>query len=209
MSEERAKRKLIHMMRFLIPLRFIRNDDNINQKKIKTMSTYKIDTAHSDITFKVKHLMITNVSGSFTKFDATMESEAADFSDAKISFEADVNSITTNNEQRDSHLKSDDFFAAEKFPTLSFVSKNLVKKGDDYVLSGDLTIRDITKPVELAVEFGGTMTDPYGLVKSGFEINGKIIRSEFGLTWGAVTEAGGVMVSDEVKLHLNVQMIKQ
>ena len=173
------------------------------------MSTYKIDASHSEIIFKVKHLMITNVTGSFQQFDASMESTNDDFSDATIKFEANVDSISTNNEQRDGHLKSDDFFAAEKFPTLSFVSKNLVKKGDDYVLSGDLTIRDITKPVELAVEFGGTMTDPYGQVKSGFEINGKIIRSEFGLTWGAVTEAGGVMVSDEVKLHLNVQMIKQ
>ena len=153
--------------------------------------------------------MITNVSGSFTKFDATMESEAADFSDAKISFEADVDSINTNNEQRDGHLKSDDFFAAEKFPKLSFVSSSFVKKGDDYVLTGDLTLHGTTKAIELAVEFGGTMTDPYGQVKSGFEINGKINRKDFGLTWGAVTEAGGVVVSDEVKLHLNVQMIKQ
>ena len=138
-----------------------------------------------------------------------MESEAADFSDAKISFEADVDSINTNNEQRDGHLKSDDFFAAEKFPKLSFVSSSFVKKGDDYVLTGDLTLHGTTKAIELDVEFGGTMTDPYGQVKSGFEINGKINRKDFGLTWGAVTEAGGVVVSDEVKLHLNVQMIKQ
>jgi polyisoprenoid-binding protein YceI len=174
------------------------------------MSTYKIDAAHSEITFKVKHLMITNVTGSFTKFDATLESDAADFSDAKISFDAEVNSITTNNEQRDGHLKSDDFFAAEKFPKLSFVSKSLSKKSDDeYTLTGDLTIRDQTKTVDLTVEYAGTVTDPYGQVKAGFEINGKINRKEFGLTWGAVTEAGGVVVSDEVKLHLNVQMIKQ
>jgi polyisoprenoid-binding protein YceI len=174
------------------------------------MLTYKIDAAHSEITFKVKHMMITNVSGNFTKFDATMESDAADFSDAKISFEADVNSITTNNEQRDGHLKSDDFFAADKFPKLSFQSKSFVKKDDqNYTLTGDLTIRDTTKTVDLAVEYGGTATDPYGQVKSGFEINGKINRKEYGLSWGAVTEAGGVMVSDEVKLHLNVQMIKQ
>ncbi|MEO8171996.1 MAG: YceI family protein [Sediminibacterium sp.] len=173
------------------------------------MSTYKIDAAHSEITFKVKHLMITNVTGSFTKFDATMESAAADFSDAKISFEADVNSISTNNEQRDGHLKSDDFFAAEKFPKLSFTSKSFTKKSDDeYTLTGDLTIRGNTKNVELNVEYGGTATDPYGQVKAGFEINGKINRKDFGLTWGAVTEAGGVVVSDEVKLHLNVQMIK-
>ena len=173
------------------------------------MSTYKIDPTHSEITFKVKHMMITNVSGSFTKFDATMESAAADFSDAEISFEAEVNSINTNNEQRDSHLKSDDFFAAEKFPKLTFQSKRLVKKGEDaYVLTGNLNLRGTTKEVELAVEFGGTMTDPYGQMKSGFEINGTINRKDYGLTWGAVTEAGGIVVSDEVKLHLNVQMIK-
>ncbi|MBW0176628.1 YceI family protein [Sediminibacterium sp.] len=174
------------------------------------MATYKIDAAHSEITFKVKHLMITNVTGSFTQFDATMESEAADFSDAKISFEADVNSVSTNNEQRDGHLKSDDFFAAEKFPKLTFVSKNFTKKSDDeYTLTGDLTIRDVTKTVDLTVEFGGNMVDPWGQAKAGFEINGKINRKEFGLGWGAVTEAGGVVVSDEVKLHLGVQMIKQ
>ena len=174
------------------------------------MSTYKIDAAHSEISFKVKHLMITNVTGSFTKFDATIESEAADFSDAKISFEADTNSITTNNEQRDAHLKSADFFAADKFPKLSFQSKSITKKGDDsYTLTGDLTIRDTTKTVELNVEYGGTITDPYGQVKSGFEIKGKINRKDFGLTWAAVTEAGGIVLSDEVKLNLAVQMIKQ
>ncbi|MBY0480728.1 MAG: YceI family protein [Chitinophagaceae bacterium] len=173
------------------------------------MSTFKIDAAHSEIIFKVKHLMITNVTGSFTKFDATMESATADFSDARISFEADVNSISTNNEQRDGHLKSDDFFSAEKFPALSFKSTSFSHQGgSDYSLVGDLTIRDITKSVEFAVEYGGTATDPYGQVKSGFEISGKINRKDFGLTWGAVTEAGGVVVSDEVKLLLNVQMIK-
>jgi len=171
--------------------------------------TYKIDAAHSDITFKVRHLMITNVTGSFSKFDATMESEAADFSDAKISFEADADSINTGNEQRDGHLKGDDFFAAEKFPKLSFVSTAFTKKsGEEYTLTGNLTLRGVTKPVELAVEYGGTVTDPYGRVKSGFEINGKINRQEFGLIWGGKTEAGDVMIGDDVKLHINVQMIK-
>lgn len=174
------------------------------------MSSYKIDGAHSEIIFKVKHLMITNVTGSFTKFDATMESAAADFSDAKISFEADVNSISTNNADRDAHLKSDDFFSAEKFPTLSFKSTSFKKNsGSEYTLTGDLTIRDVTKSVSFPVEYGGTATDPYGQVKAGFEIAGKFNRSEFGLTWSAITEAGGIVVSDEVKLHLNVQMIKQ
>lgn len=174
------------------------------------MSTYKIDASHSEVTFKVKHLMITNVTGNFTKYDATMESSAADFSDAKISFETEVDSISTNNEQRDGHLKGDDFFAAEKFPKILFRSTSLDKKGtDEYILKGDLTIRDITKPVELTVEYGGTATDPYGQVKSGFEVKGKINRKDFGLTWGGLTEAGGVILSDEIKIDAQVQMIKQ
>jgi polyisoprenoid-binding protein YceI len=174
------------------------------------MATYKIDAAHSEITFKVKHLMITNVSGSFTKFDATMESEAADFSDAKISFEADVDSISTNNEQRDGHLKSDDFFSVEKFPKLTFASTSIVKKDDEeYELDGNLTIRDITKPVKLKVTYAGTMVDPWGQTKAGFEIEGKINRKEFGLVWSAVTETGSLLLSDDVKLQLQVQMTKQ
>ena len=174
------------------------------------MATYKIDAAHSEITFKVKHLMITNVTGSFTKFDAILESSKEDFTDAKISFNADVTSISTNNEQRDGHLKSDDFFAAEKPPALTFNSSSLKKISDEeYKLIGDLTIRDVTKQIELSVDYGGTATDPYGQVKSGFEISGKINRKDFGLVWTATTEAGGIVVSDEVKLNLAVQMIKQ
>jgi len=174
------------------------------------MATYKIDAAHSEITFKVKHLMITNVTGNFNQFDATLEAANEDFSDASISFEADINSINTNNEQRDGHLKSDDFFAAEKFPKLSFASTAFTKNADgEYTLAGNLTIRDVTKPVTLAVEYGGTMVDPWGQTKAGFEISGKINRKDFGLQWTATTEAGGIVVSDEVKLHLSVQMVKQ
>ena len=174
------------------------------------MAIYKIDPMHSEVTFKVKHLMITNVTGSFQQCDATMEATAEDFSDAKISFEADINSISTGNEQRDTHLKSDDFFSAEQFPKLSFTSTSFTHKGgSDYILNGDLTIKGNTKPVSLNVEFGGRMTDFYGQDKAGFEISGKINRSEFGLTWSAVTEAGGVVVSDEIKLNLAVQMVKQ
>ncbi len=174
------------------------------------MATYKIDPVHSEINFKVRHLMITNVTGKFTSFDATMESSAADYSDAKINFDADTNSVSTNNEQRDTHLKSEEFFATEKFPKMSFQSTSFTKKSDsDYILVGNLTIRDTTKPVELAVEFGGTMTDPYGQEKAGFDMTGKLNRKDFGLNWSSVTEAGGVVVSDEVKLSLSVQMIKQ
>jgi len=174
------------------------------------MAKYKLDPMHAEVHFKVKHLMITNVTGSFQKFDATMESEAADFSDAAISFTADVNSISTNMEQRDEHLKSDDFFSAAKFPVLSFTSTGITKTGDDaFTLTGNLTIRDVTNPVSLNVTYGGTMTDFYGQTKVGFELNGKISRKDFGLTWNGVTEAGGIVVSDEVRLAMEIQMIKQ
>jgi polyisoprenoid-binding protein YceI len=174
------------------------------------MATYKIDTAHSEINFKVKHLMITNVTGSFTRFDGTLTADKEDFSDAVVSFEADTDSITTNNEQRDGHLKADDFFAADKYPKIKFVSTGIQKTGDDeYKLAGNLTIRDVTKPVTLDVTYGGTAVDPWGQTKAGFELKGKINRKEFGLTWSAVTETGGIMLSDDVKLDLNVQMIKQ
>ncbi len=174
------------------------------------MAIYKLDALHSEITFKVKHLMISTVTGSFTQFDATMEAESDDFSDATIHFSANVGSISTGNEQRDGHLKSDDFFAAEKFPTLSFVGTSFKKVTDsNYELLGNLTIKEVTQPVTLAVEYGGAMTDFYGQSKVGFDITGKISRSAFGLTWSAVTEAGGVVVSDEVKLQLAVQLVKQ
>ncbi len=174
------------------------------------MATYKIDPAHSEILFKVKHLMITNVTGSFGKFEGTLESDADDFSDAKASFEADIDSVSTNNEQRDGHLKSEEFFAAEKFPKLSFVSTAFTKlSAEEYTLTGDLTIKGITNPVTLNVEYGGTTNDPWGQTKVGFEISGKINRKDFGLTWGVVTEAGSVLLSDDVKLALNVQFTKQ
>lgn len=174
------------------------------------MTTYKIDASHSEVGFKIRHLMITNVTGKFTEFDGTLESDKEDLSDAKISFEANVNSITTHNEQRDGHLKSDDFFNAEKFPKLTFVSTGITKKSDDeFVLTGNLTIRDVTKPVELAVEYGGKIVDPYGQTKLGFEIVGKINRKDFGLTWSATTETGGLVVADEVKLQVTVEMVKQ
>lgn len=173
------------------------------------MATYKIDPAHSEILFKVRHLMISYVTGSFKTFDATLESNADDFSDAKINFEADIDSIDTNSAQRDGHLKSDDFFNAEQFPKLTFTSTGITKEGDDeYKLTGDLTIRDITKSITLDVTYNGTVVDPWGQTKAGFELTGKINRKEFGLKWHAATETGGIVAGDEVKLILNVQMLK-
>ncbi len=173
------------------------------------MATYKIDAAHSDIIFKVKHLMITTVTGQFKSFDATLTAEAEDFSDAAVTFTADINSVDTRSEQRDAHLKSDDFFAAEKYPELKFTSTSFGKNGNGYVLKGDLTLRDVTKPIELHADFNGVVVDPWGQTKVGFEAEGKIKRKEFGLGWDAVTEAGGVVVSDEVKLQFHVQFVKQ
>jgi polyisoprenoid-binding protein YceI len=174
------------------------------------MATYKIDPDHSDIMFKVKHLMISTVSGIFKKFDATAEINNNDFTDATVSFEADVTSIDTKSEQRDGHLKSDDFFNAEQYPKLTFKSTGVKKVGDnEFKLLGDLTVRDITKPIELNVEYNGVVTDPWGKERLGFEVTGKINRKEYGLKWSAVTEAGGVVVGDDVKLQLNVEMIKQ
>jgi polyisoprenoid-binding protein YceI len=177
-----------------------------------TQATTKwaIDPSHSEISFKVKHLVVTTLTGKFDSFEGSLETSNDDFSNAKIGFSADVASITTGNADRDGHLKSDDFFNAEAFPKLSFVSTSFTKTGDDtYKLQGDITIRDTTKPIELTVEYGGTMVDPWGNTKAGFEINGKLKRKEFGLKWDAITEAGGAVVSDEVKLHLNVQLVKQ
>lgn len=167
-----------------------------------------IDASHSEIQFKVKHLVITTVTGSFNEFSGTVESGDT-FENAKIAFEANTASISTNSDQRDGHLKSGDFFDVEKFPKLSFKATKFSKKGDDFELVGDLTIKDVTNSVTLAVEYGGTATDPWGNIKAGFEVTGKINRKDFGLTWNAPTEAGGVLVSDEVKLIANVQLLKQ
>ena len=178
----------------------------ITLKIINTMAIWKIDPLHSGVQFKVKHLMISTVTGDFKAYDATAETSSDDsFENAQISFSAQIGSISTGNEQRDGHLKSGEFFDAEAFPTLSFVSTSY----SNNTLKGNLTIKDVTKEVELDAEFGGLMTDFYGQTKAGFEISGKINRKDFGLTWSAVTEAGGVVVSDDVKLVLNVQLTKQ
>jgi polyisoprenoid-binding protein YceI len=172
-------------------------------------TTWAIDPAHSEIQFKVKHLVITTVTGNFTQFSGWVHS-GEDFEDAQIHFEANVASISTNSEQRDSHLKSQDFFEAEKFPTLNFTSTRFEKKDDStFELEGDLTIKGVTKKIGFDVEYAGTAKDPWGNTKAGFELKGKINRKDFGLNWNAITEAGGALVSEEVKLIANIQLIKQ
>jgi|SRR5690606_6061114 len=171
-------------------------------------ATWVLDPTHSEITFKVKHLMISNVKGEFKTFNASIDGE--DFTNANFSVTIDTNSISTNNEDRDTHLKSPDFFEAEKFPEITFKSTSLKKVDDDeFKLIGDLTIKGTTKKIELDTEFGGFMKDPYGNEKAGFSINGKLNRKDFGLNWNATLEAGGVMVGNEIKMNADVQFIKQ
>lgn len=172
--------------------------------------TWAIDPTHSEITFKVKHLVISTVTGKFNEFSGSLEQTSADFVDARIKFTAAIDSISTGVADRDAHLKSDDFFNAAAYPEMTFVGKSFLKTGDaTYALVGDLTIRDVTKAVELAVVHGGTVVDPYGQTKAGFEITGTINRKAFNLSWSAITETGSVVVSDEVQLALNVQLVAQ
>lgn len=171
-------------------------------------TTWNIDPTHSEVQFKVKHLVISTVTGSFKSFQGSVTTETEDFNGATASFSLDTASIDTNVADRDAHLKSAEFFDSEKYPNLKFSGKLAKVSGDKYDLAGSLTIKDVTKEVKLNVEFGGTMVDGYGQTKSGFEISGTINRKEFGLNWSMITEAGGVVVGDDVKLLLNIQVVK-
>jgi polyisoprenoid-binding protein YceI len=179
----------------------------IDMAKVK----WTIDPAHSEVEFKVKHLMITNVKGNFEKYDADIETEDNDFMSAKVFFTADIASVTTGNADRDAHIKSDDFFNANEYPQLKFVATGYedVDHDGSYELYGDLTIRDVTQKVKLDVEYGGPIRDQWGNTRAGFNINGKISRKSYGLKWDVLTEAGGIVVSDEVCLHCNIQVVKQ
>ncbi|MDZ4751085.1 MAG: YceI family protein [Flavobacteriales bacterium] len=175
------------------------------------MSTIKwnLDPTHSEIGFKVRHLMITNVSGSFGRFSADVETEGDDFTTAKIKFTAETASVNTGNDQRDGHLKSADFFDSENHPNMTFESTKLEKVEDDkYALHGNLTIREKTNPVKFDVEFGGIGKDPWGNTKAGFSLDGKIKRTDWNLSWNAPVEAGGLLVSEDVKIQAEIQFSK-
>jgi polyisoprenoid-binding protein YceI len=191
------------------PIRFRKLIIIAQKNKIKMKTTkWVIDPAHSEITFKVKHLMISNVKGEFKTFQANIDGE--DFTTSTISANIDTTSIATNNNDRDTHLKSPDFFEVENYPEITFTSTSIKKVDDDeFKLVGDLTIKGTTKEITLDVEFGGFMKDPYGNEKAGFSINGKLNRKDFGLNWNAALEAGGVMVGNEIKINAEVQFIKQ
>jgi polyisoprenoid-binding protein YceI len=166
------------------------------------------DLAHSELQFKVKHLMITNVTGDFTDFNVETESESPDFQDAKIQVTIKTDSVKTGPVDRDKHLKSADFFDTEKYPEIKFASTGFRKVNDEgvYVLEGNLTIKDVTAPVSLKVEYGGSVKDPWGNVKAAFSVQGKINRKDWGLNYNATLETGGVLVSDEVRIFAELQM---
>lgn len=169
---------------------------------------WNLDPSHSEIGFKVRHMMISNVSGLFTKFAATLETEGDDFTTAKTTFVAQTSSINTGSEQRDGHLRSADFFDAENHPELTFKSNKLEKNGEQYSLNGDLTIRGKSHPVKFDVEFSGLNKDPWGNTRAGFTISGKIKRTDWDLVWNVALETGGLLVSEDVKIQVEVQFTK-
>ncbi|SDM18623.1 Polyisoprenoid-binding protein YceI [Daejeonella rubra] len=177
---------------------------------MENQTSWVLDPTHSEIVFKVKHLMITNVKGEFRNFNASITSVGTDFSKAKVKANIDASSIFTNNTDRDAHLQSADFFDAATYKELSFEGTSFTKLDEDnYQLKGMLTIKDVSKEVSFDVEFGGLMKDPYGNEKAGFSLSGKINRKDWGLNWNAALEAGGVMVSEEVRINAEVQFVKQ
>jgi polyisoprenoid-binding protein YceI len=179
-------------------------------KILKMETTWKVDTMHSEVGFKVRHMMISNVSGSFGSFDAHATTAGDDFTTAQFSFNADINSINTGVADRDGHLKSADFFDAESHPALTFTSTGITKINDETIeIAGHLQIKGHTHPVVLKADFAGIAVDPYGQTKAGMTLSGSIKRSEFGLTWSAITEAGNIVVSDDIKLAAELQFIKQ
>jgi polyisoprenoid-binding protein YceI len=168
------------------------------------MATWNLDPSHSEVTFKVKHMMIANVTGKLGKFEVQAEANGDAFDNSKITFIADPSSISTGDEKRDGHLMTEDFFAVEKYPQIKFESTSFA----DGKLHGNLTIREITHPITLDVEAGGFGKDPWGNTRAGFTVTGKISRKDWNLTWNAALEAGGVLVSDEVKIACEIQLVK-
>ncbi len=176
------------------------------------MKTIKwaLDPTHSEVHFKVRHLVVSNVSGSFKTFNASVETQGDDLTTAKVHFTADVNSITTNNDQRDGHLKTGDFFDTANHPQLTFEGDKLEKTGDDaYKLHGTLTMRGVSKPLTLNVSHGGQIQDPWGNTRTGFEVTGKVNRKDFGVSFGMVSETGAIMLGEDVNISANVEFVQE
>jgi polyisoprenoid-binding protein YceI len=169
-----------------------------------------LDPMHSELQFKIKHLMISNVSGSFKSFNAEVVTEEEDFSTAVIKLTAEMASISTNNEQRDAHLRNSDFFEVEKYPELKFISTKIEERDSDtYALHGELTLKGVANPVKLNVEFNGIAKDPWGSERAGFLVTGKINRTDWGVSFNSILETGGVALSEEVKINAELELVKQ
>jgi polyisoprenoid-binding protein YceI len=177
---------------------------------VVAQTKWSLDPAHSEIGFKVRHLMISHVKGTFKTFDANIYTYLNDFTTADIDLWIDVNSISTGDAKRDEHLKSADFFDAPNHKQITFITKEIEKSDTsiDHELWGELTMKGVTKNIKLNVEFGGIIVDPWGNERAGFTVTGKINRSDFGLLWNTVLETGGFMVSEEVTISCEIELIK-
>ena len=175
---------------------------------VSQSTNWAVDNTHTNVKFTVTHMVVAEVDGNFKTYDGKITSKTpTDFSDATVEFSVDVNSINTDNDDRDKHLKSDDFFNAEKFPKMTFKSTSFKKvKNKSFKLTGNLTIRDVTKSVTFDVMYGGISKDPWGNTKAGFKATSTINRKEYGLKWNVVTEAGGMVVADDVKITVNLEL---
>jgi polyisoprenoid-binding protein YceI len=174
---------------------------------MKNATTWAIDPMHSEVLFKIKHLVISTVTGSFRKFEGKVITEGTDFTNAKVSLTIDVKSIDTNQSLRDGHLQGGDFFEADTHPNISFESTSFLKAGGgDYLMTGNLTMKGVTRPVKLNVEYGGSEDNGHGILKHGFEVTGIVNRKEFGMTWNKLTDAGGLGLGEDIKLIANIQI---
>lgn len=174
-----------------------------------TKIKWEFDPMHSELGFKIKHLMITNVSGSFKKFHVEVETRDDDFSTAQVKVKVDMNSIDTNNVQRDEHLRNSDFFEVDKYPELIFSSTRMERSDDEnFILYGDLTMKGVTKPVQLNVEYNAISKDPWGGTRAGFVVTGKINRNDWGVSFNGAMEAGGLVLGEDVKLNSEIQLVK-
>jgi polyisoprenoid-binding protein YceI len=175
-----------------------------------TTTRWVLDTTHSEVQFKVKHLMISTVTGQFNTFEGYIDTETDDFSAAKANIIIDVNSISTNNAQRDAHLKASDFFDLDNHPQITFTAEKIKKAGDEkYIIEGVLSLRGVSKPISFDAELGGVTKDPWGNTRAGFSVTGKIDRKDFGLTFNALTETGGLALGEIVTFIINAQFVKQ
>lgn len=173
-------------------------------------TNWNVDPSHSNVNFSVSHLVISEVDGIFKKFKGDLTTKSKDFSNAEFYFEIDANSISTENEQRDGHLKSEDFFNTAKYPTITFKSTSFKKaKGDVYILKGKLTMRGVSKNISLNVKHGGIAKDSYGNTRAGFTITGQINRIDYGVAWNAKTEHGGLTVGEKVNLLIKMELLKK